>query len=171
MWRYIQKQPFYNNYYRVNPLDCSEYESRQPTGVQECCYSFVLLFFVFYFNQHLSTFRLCLLSSNLSTSFSGAISLGGGLLCVGTSSMSFPCSPYAITFWSLLLSFSEINSRKKNYHFLIGPRIRGWVLHWISRLTWVSHFHIRLNPLTPKIWLLILPCGCYTFPCKLVMRT
>ena len=69
--------------------------------------------FVFYFTQHLSTFRVCLLSSNLSTSFSGAISLGGGLLCVGTSSMSFPCSPYAITFWSLLLSFSEINSRKK----------------------------------------------------------
>ena len=69
--------------------------------------------FVFYFTQHLSTFRVCLLSSNLSTSFSGAISLGSGLLCVGTSSMSFPCSPYAITFWSLLLSFSEINSRKK----------------------------------------------------------
>ena len=127
--------------------------------------------FVFYFTQHLSTFRVCLLSSNLSTSFSGAISLGGGLLCVGTSSMSFPCSPYAITFWSLLLSFSEINSRKKNYHFLIRPRIKGWVFHWISRSTWVSHFRIRLNPLTPKIWLLILPCGCYTFPCKLVMRT
>ena len=26
------------------------------------------------------------------------------------------------------------------------------------------------NPLTPKIWLLILPPSCYTFPCKLVMR-
>ena len=28
-----------------------------------------------------------------------------------------------------------------------------------------------VNLLTPKIWLLILPSGCYTFPCKLVMRT
>ena len=28
----------------------------------------------------------------------------------------------------------------------------------------------RVDPLTPKIWLLILPCSCYTFPCKLVMR-
>ena len=24
------------------------------------------------------------------------------------------------------------------------------------------------NPLTPKIWLSILPCSCYTFPCKLL---
>ena len=29
---------------------------------------------------------------------------------------------------------------------------------------------VYLNPLTPKIWLLILPSSCYTFPCKLVMR-
>ena len=28
-----------------------------------------------------------------------------------------------------------------------------------------------INSLTPKIRLLILPCSCYTFPCKLVMRT
>ena len=27
----------------------------------------------------------------------------------------------------------------------------------------------RFNPLTPKIWLLILPSSCYTFPNKLVM--
>ena len=27
-----------------------------------------------------------------------------------------------------------------------------------------------LNPLTPKIWLLILPSSCYTFPCNLVTR-
>ena len=30
--------------------------------------------------------------------------------------------------------------------------------------------HYMFNPLTPKIWLLILPPCCYTFPCKLVMR-
>ena len=29
-------------------------------------------------------------------------------------------------------------------------------------------FKSILNHLTPKIWLLILPSGCYTFPCKLV---
>ena len=29
----------------------------------------------------------------------------------------------------------------------------------------------NLNPLTPKIRLLILPSSCYTFPCKLVSRT
>ena len=28
-----------------------------------------------------------------------------------------------------------------------------------------------LNPFTPKIWLLILPSSCHTFPCKLVLRT
>ena len=28
----------------------------------------------------------------------------------------------------------------------------------------------EVNPLTPKIWLLILPSRCYTFPCKLVTR-
>ena len=28
-----------------------------------------------------------------------------------------------------------------------------------------------VNPLTPKIWLLILPCSCYTLLCKFVMRT
>ena len=28
----------------------------------------------------------------------------------------------------------------------------------------------EFSPLTPKIWLLILPSSCYTFPCKLVTR-
>ena len=28
-----------------------------------------------------------------------------------------------------------------------------------------------INPLTPKIWLLILPYSCYTFPCKFVIKT
>ena len=33
----------------------------------------------------------------------------------------------------------------------------------------VSFFFISvINPLAPKIWLLILPSYCYTFPCKLV---
>ena len=34
-------------------------------------------------------------------------------------------------------------------------------------------FPVKQNtkyPLTPKIWLLILPSSCYTFPCKLVTR-
>ena len=31
--------------------------------------------------------------------------------------------------------------------------------------------YIYFNPLTPKIWLLILPSSCLTFPCKSVMRT
>ena len=35
----------------------------------------------------------------------------------------------------------------------------------------MKNMHTVVNPLTPKIWLLILPSGCYTFPCKLVMRT
>ena len=32
-----------------------------------------------------------------------------------------------------------------------------------------NHYVIN-NPSTPKIWLLILPFSCYTFPCGLVTR-
>ena len=35
----------------------------------------------------------------------------------------------------------------------------------------MKNMHTAVNPLTPKIWLLILPSGCYTFSCKLVSRT
>ena len=48
--------------------------------------------------------------------------------------------------------FLNLLLRKKNF-FNHPPR--------------VSH---DLNPLTPKIWWSILPSGCYTLPCKLVMR-
>ena len=41
----------------------------------------------------------------------------------------------------------------------------GWIFFAILWLT-VN----PINPLTPKIWLLILPSGCYTFPYKLITR-
>ena len=32
------------------------------------------------------------------------------------------------------------------------------------------HSTYKFDPSTPKIWLLILPLSCYTYPCELVMR-
>ena len=43
--------------------------------------------------------------------------------------------------------------------------------HTIKKNTISKSTKDAFNPLTPKIWLLILPYSCYTFPCKLVMRT
>ena len=41
------------------------------------------------------------------------------------------------------------------------------LLHCFSKKSWLPH---QFNPLTPRIWLLILLSSCYTFPCKLVAR-
>ena len=54
---------------------------------------------------------------------------------------------------------------------------------WASEMEWGTICHciywaccfwnltaMWFNPLTSKIWLLILPSSCYTFPCKLVRR-
>ena len=45
----------------------------------------------------------------------------------------------------------------------------GGCLSMASHL--LAFYQVSLHPLTPKIWWLILPSGCYTFPCQLVMRT
>ena len=37
-----------------------------------------------------------------------------------------------------------------------------------QNVLWTLSFDF--NPLTPKIWLLILPSSCYTFPCELVTQ-
>ena len=49
----------------------------------------------------------------------------------------------------------------------IWSTLANWI--WLHKFT--SYVIIEVNPLTPKIWFLILPSSCYTFPCKLVMRT
>ena len=43
--------------------------------------------------------------------------------------------------------------------------LRWWKLEELQLLR-----PLEFNPLTPKIWLLILPSSCHTFPCKLVTR-
>ena len=43
--------------------------------------------------------------------------------------------------------------------------------NWKSGLNYcIFKRKVPFNPLTPKIWLIILPSCCFTFPCRLVMR-
>ena len=58
-----------------------------------------------------------------------------------------------ISFWLVLRIWSCVTSKTKSSHWYFSLLI----------------FNCLVNPLTPKIWLLILPSSCYTFPCKLVM--
>ena len=54
---------------------------------------------------------------------------------------------------------------KENLFFDIGSKIKKW--HYLNRSSyWGQPIFTFLNPLTPKIWLSILPSSCYTYPCK-----
>ena len=56
------------------------------------------------------------------------------------------------------------------YHSILGSPFN--TSYNIKKVYWVSLYgtRARLSSLTLKMWLLILPSSCYTFPCKLVKR-
>ena len=71
---------------------------------------------------------------------------------------------------------SLTSSQKKIYHLSYSIDLYTCTfsthLLWITKDQWEhsNQKQTTIDPLTPKIWLLILPSSCYTFTCKLVTR-
>ena len=92
------------------------------------------------------------------------------------------------TWWNLYKSFDfskNFNLRRSCSKLFRNSSsdIKLGIKQHLNGLVWITHpfsgekgiknknmLIYFLNPLTPKIWLLILPFSWYTFPCKLVMR-
>ena len=78
--------------------------------------------------------------------------------------------------WLSTLLLISTPSFKLKFQMSTQMLIHGNVVFPFLRLQWQYLLqqeisNLTFNPLTPKIWLLILPSSCCTFPCKLVMRT
>ena len=64
----------------------------------------------------------------------------------------------------------RINCLPQEHNTMTRLCLRSRPLDMECRALTVEQLGPLINPLTLKIWLLILPSGCYTYPCKLVMR-
>ena len=69
--------------------------------------------------------------------------------------------------WSLSLCLIiSCQHKLERFRQIFSRLIGSQIPHSIEKYSLLTGF----NPLTPKIWLLILPSSCYTFPCKSVTQ-
>ena len=85
----------------------------------------------------------------------------------------FPCSKMKQAFVRIARNWNGLDKKLRIIHLVADSDPKGLQpMNWATGIRLWSWWPPKtIKPLTPKIWLLILPSSCCTFPCKLVMRT
>ena len=85
----------------------------------------------------------------------------------------FPCSKMKQAFMRIARNWNGLDEKLRIIYLVADSDPKGLqAMNWVTGIRLWSWWPPKtIEPLTPKIWLLILPFSCCTFPCKLVMRT